>query len=1507
MYLHEVDIEKADSVPFNYAQDEPAKHSGYDYLPISGIFEKLRNVNKGNEVRKQIEHPEMITDEKIQENIEAVPTVIEKGKVINIARNWKGRNYDSVAVGGKISIKNDGDYYVVCMLNVDSDNRMYLHEAEAKRMDDLRSMTRSASEGRLSGANHPSIYSIFDKLQGVNRNETPDLKDVRFQLDDFDTVIDIEEVMRENSELKAINENLKRQMQLTRSYKPRQEDVSKFAGKLLKDYNSDYSKKKLEENLSKLYEYMRTARRLDMQEVSKVSAEIARSVLEKSNQIDSDEMRYYKTLADDIKKTSIYVPEEVRKDLDTEGGYNAFRKRYMGRITFRNNGVSVDNAYEELAGLHPEAFPLSITNPTDQLLRIADVLQEAKPKISNPYEADLDEMSVLVGEEILEYRANIRNIPPTMADKIFEKADQQMGEAIMLQREYKKKMREYRGEVRERESARTAKKQIVRDVTKMQRWLLSPSDSEHIPESLRMATVKFLSCIDYSSNQKNQFGEDTQRTKDWLEAQKIYQGILHNEGILKTETGEVYVELDPDIGGNIETLIKGVQGISRMEDMSMKEVIALRDTVAAMKAGIENVNKMYTNKRYQTASECAKSSVEEWKRKKNQKTLKTLKNADNMMRVHMLDSFSVFGRLGKAANSTLEALRRGFDQKIRDTRTAQEYMEKLKQDNQITQKDLREWTGKNAKKQTFQVEGGELTLTPGQIMSIYCLSKRKQAQEHLYNKNRGIRTKTTERDLTIRGKKILKLEEASEPVCVTPMDVSQMVGTLDEKQKAFADGVVKFFTTQTSEWGNEVSMTLYGYKKFSAPDYFPIVVDSNEQSKTNEKLEKGLQTLKNLGFTKSTTKHAKNALIIEDIFDVYTRQADQMGSYHAFVVPLSDFQKYYNFNDPEVGNLKSQLERVYGKEMEAYIENLLKDINGVGTGERELTSSLLRNVKAASVGWNLRTVIQQPTAIFRAAAEMDPRYLAKGIASKVTEKDWEQCKKYAPIAWWKDQGHFDINTGRSMKSTILGSEGKEALIDKSMDLAGKGDEIAWKHLWAAVKEEIKTLEPELEGEDYLRRCGERFGELIDKTQVVDSVFHRSWLMREKWAKLYTAFMSEPTKSYNMLYRAVADTLESRENGKFGKKEKEKLARTVTAYGVTGVLTALAASVMDAIRDDSDDDLKEKYLAALGGNIADNVNPLNMVPIVKDLVGMLQGYSSTRMDMQGFQYFVYAYNELEKFAKGESNFTTAGMIQKWLKPASMLTGVPVANLVRDTDALIETMLQVTGLETADYYKKRGKLDIRQKGNLMEYTKQAMKAYLDGNQALGNRIIKDLKAAGMEEKDIESKMKSALSENELIEAAAAAKKALDLETYEKNVAELEKTGISKEVIVEKIESVANKEETEEEEGGGKEEEEKKEEEPVPLYSMSDVIRGMELEEYDKANQVLKKIAEEKKESGKTEKEIRASVKSSLTSRFKKKYLGMKADDRAALKLQLQRLKINGKRIYEDKDFMNWTKKK
>ena len=103
---------------------------------------------------------------------------------------------------------------------------------------------------------------------------------------------------------------------------------------------------------------------MDAQELANVATQIGRAILEKSQQTDQEQVKVYKNILQDIKGTPIYVPEEVRRNLDSEGGYNNFRKRYFGKLNFRNNGVSVDVAYNELAGMHPELFPLDIVNPT---------------------------------------------------------------------------------------------------------------------------------------------------------------------------------------------------------------------------------------------------------------------------------------------------------------------------------------------------------------------------------------------------------------------------------------------------------------------------------------------------------------------------------------------------------------------------------------------------------------------------------------------------------------------------------------------------------------------------------------------------------------------------------------------------------------------------------------------------------------------------------------------------------------------------------------------------------------------------------------------------------------------------------------------------------------------------------------------------------------------------------------------------------------------------------------
>ena len=1509
MYLHEVDIEKADSVPFNYAQAEPAKkHSGYNYLPISSIFDRLRNVKNEN-VKYQLGDNELeetdnkelvarndLTEEKLVESLDMNSPISLKTKpgkggedMGDISIVFKK---DAVA-SGEIQKGNFKDGVAAVILPTD------------------------ASDNLKARLNQEGVNTILydPNLPDARKKAISELKDVRFQIEDSDMDIDYDEVVRENGELRKINEELKNQLVLTKDYTPRKEDIRKYAKSLLREYNSTYSQEKLESNLSRFYEYIQKAERMDAQELANVATQIGRAILEKSQQTDQEQVKVYKNILQDIKGTPIYVPEEVRRNLDSEGGYNNFRKRYFGKLNFRNNGVSVDVAYNELAGMHPELFPLDIVNPTDQLLQIADVLDDYQPKVENPFKADMNELSVFLGQEILDNKANIRNIPPTLADKIFAKANRTEQEYIAKRKEYEQKLREYRGNVREREQGRQDKKQIIRDVTKMQKWLLSPTDRDHVPESMRTAVAKFLSCVDYSSSRLNADGNETQRTREWNEAKKVYDTILKNNGVLKGETSDIYVEVDPDLVTKLDELQSMAEG-KKIEDFTPRELRTLRETVSAMKHSIEDANKMYTNKRYEKASEAAESTLREWQGRKNKKTIKALSAADKFLQVHMLDSFTAFDRLGKAATTVYQGLRDGFDTKMRDTRLAQEYMEKLKKKLEIGGKEIQEWTGNKAKRQTFQVSGGEISLTPAQVMSLYELNKRPQAREHLYNQLRGIRTQGIEREVTVKGKKLFKVVEANVPVAVTPSDVKAITDTLTPKQKALADGVVSFFTDQTAAWGNEVSMTLYGYKKFNAPNYFPIVVDKNEIAKTNADVSRDIQTLKNLGITKNTTKHAKNGLIIEDIFDVYTRQADQMGSYHSFVVPLSDFQKYYNFNDVEKGNLREQMERVYGKEMGAWVDAFLKDLNGVGSGERELTSNLLRNAKSAAVGWNLRTAIQQPTAYFRAAAEIDPKYLAQGLKLMVSDAEWDQVKDYSPIAWWKDQGFFDINTGRSMKSMLIGADTtREKMINKSMDLAGKGDELAWKRLWMATKAETAALHPELTvgSEEFLQKSGARFSEIIDKTQVVDSVFHRSWAMREQWTKFYTAFMSEPIKSYNMLYRAAMDIADSKEiNGKAGKAEKTKFARVAASYAVTGVITALAASVMDAVRDDDDDKgIKEKYLSALGANIADNLNVVNLIPIAKDVVSMFGGNSAARMDMQGLQYLVYACNEMKKFVEGDSKYTTTGIMYKWISPLARMTGIPVANLLRDAGSVVDTALDITGVNAGDYWKTKRIYDMSSSDNVTMYTKKALKAYREGKKELGGRILSDLIEAGQSDKTVNSGVKRGLKNDPVIQEAAEAMMNWDLETYEEKIREVADRGIDKELIIKAVDMVINKkkkdagEEEESTEKDASEPEEKEEKKETPLYEASDANDALNAGEYDKANKILDKVVESKMAEGKKKKEAISSVKSSFSSKYKKRYIAAGADERAKIEIELERLRVGGSRIFSSEDFARWRK--
>ena len=165
--------------------------------------------------------------------------------------------------------------------------------------------------------------------------------------------------------------------------------------------------------------------------------------------------------------------------------------------------------------------------------------------------------------------------------------------------------------------------------------------------------------------------------------------------------------------------------------------------------------------------------------------------------------------------------------------------------------------------------------------------------------------------------------------------------------------------------------------------------------------------------------------------------------------------------------------------------------------------------------------------VLHASAVMNPKYFS-GIFRGVGKNIIAEMQEHSGLAWWKSNGNYEIGTGASMKSMIIGMQdsARETVSEKLGAPAGMADDIGWACIWQAVKHETEAEHPNIEvgGEAYWNIVRSRFEDVCLRTQVVDTVLTRSQLMRSKsqLMKSVTAFMSEPTKNYNLIRNAVSD-------------------------------------------------------------------------------------------------------------------------------------------------------------------------------------------------------------------------------------------------------------------------------------------------------------------------------------------------------------------------------------------------
>lgn len=817
-----------------------------------------------------------------------------------------------------------------------------------------------------------------------------------------------------------------------------------------------------------------------------------------------------------------------------------------------------------------------------------------------------------------------------------------------------------------REAVNTYRDRLERTTRTLLNWMEKPNKTQHVPMELQSDVQKVLAGLDFS-------GKTTLAAKDL--GSRI-EAMTQRIGELQEKTDEngassqtFYLERDQQMLDELHHLAAVIGANNgNVYELSAEELRDLNKWMNAVKHVITDVNKnhakYYQGKYYQgesqygTIEEVADSTKAELHRKKAYADKKGVTRAWNeMLGKGMVDCFSFFDKMGSAGGEVFGNLRKGFDKHIRNVSAAKSYTESLLKG--VDQKTLRQWTDEK-KRTEYKTDRGEtIRLNTAEVMELYVLNKREQAQSHLYGQ--GIRT-----------------NEKVEPVMLTRGDVQNITGTLTKEQKQIADRMQKFLAKDCAAWGNEASRVLVGYDKFGEEHYWPIRTDPNSNRTLNaDGSAANLSYIKNQSFTKELTEKAQNAIMVESIFGTYTRHISQMSAYNAYAVAMTDLQRW--FNTPGV---KTEIERAYGSNGVRYITDLMKQINGTADngktfgGAKDAVNKLVSHGKAAAVGANLSVAIQQPTAYVRAADMISPKYLREGLTKK---SDIELVKKWCPIAEWKSWGFYETDVGRGLNDLIVDqSNALQRATEKSMILAEKADEWTWGKLWNAVAAETRDLYAgELEpGTDaFYEKVGQRLSEIIDKTQVVDSVFHRSPIMRDRgFSAIYTSFMAEPIKTYNMVERAIANFAENRKDP----AAKRRLMRTMAVYVVNALAGAMAKSIPAAARDDDKEkNYWEKYLEALGENTMDNLLFTNNIPVISDYLDTLRGNEPSRMDIQSIDRLRQFAQEVPKIMTGESKWSTFKGLYKFAQIASDITGVPAYAAIRDAKAIVQTVGSAIG--------------------------------------------------------------------------------------------------------------------------------------------------------------------------------------------------------------------------------------
>lgn len=737
----------------------------------------------------------------------------------------------------------------------------------------------------------------------------------------------------------------------------------------------------------------------------------------------------------DMRK-GISLTETQKQDLAAAyGSFSKARNAFMGRVTFKNDGFSLDAMWDTLRGYDiPYSLPsqneVSEGDMIHELLRAVEAVYDLKNGTYNPIFEDEygnDSHPDRVG---METKTNER-LATRLFDMLADTPELRNADAAERQayarakREYnwamdreKERMRQSRDalidetkaqrrEFYEKKRMSELRERIRKDISKITTAYINPKGENYIPEDIRSEIEEVLLVFRDSGSMSS----DTARRIERF--QLAYENIQHLDFYERAYTPRISAALKS------ARLILSEKGIGELNYEEMLEVYSAVCDAINMIAGAKDARKINKGKKIDRLAADGIREID-----KNSKYL----SSANRMNLNPYRTMKILG--GFDNNSTFghiaEACRQGMLDKYAYEMEAKAPFEKLAGKKRRDRKRFKEFVNEAVDVGLTSENGESVPISRSMMMQIILTYEREEASG--FNVNH-----LSEGGIIIPDLKLLKKgkfgdafkEGAGTHVPhIFKSQVERMRDVLrgDDYAAAWVEAIRAYFDKTQYNAMNKIHLELFGRQMHHTKKYFPLQVNGDYVYRDTPEALKNDKSFRNAGFYKTTSSNATQPLNIMGVDMVIEESIKTTSDHVGYALVVDDLSAILNAGD---GNrtLRRVLSGVLPKKGGNFLETYISDVTVGRKKDDGWFSSAYNFVRGGFVSkqlsFNTSVRMGQFSAYYTAGAVISPwaifkaqkDFFAINAESKYSyfKKDhvrklWEKLDPHTPILYMRRQG-----------------------------------------------------------------------------------------------------------------------------------------------------------------------------------------------------------------------------------------------------------------------------------------------------------------------------------------------------------------------------------------------------------------------------------------------------------------------------------------------------------------------